>query len=457
MRNIAFLLFLSFCFSSVVLRAQGPETIIKSIFDEALTDKTAYNNLEILCKNYKGRVTGSEQANAAVDFTCELMKNMNLDRVEKQPVLVPCWVRGEKEVAKIQSKKFGNNSVPVTALGMSVGTGTAGLSANVIEVHDFKELENLGKDKVAGKIVFYNRPMDPTMINTFGAYGSAANQRTQGASEAAKYGAVGVVVRSLTTSLDDFPHTGVMSYVDLIQQIPAVAISTNGADLLSKELKDDPNLKFYFRTTCSTKPAVTSYNVIGEIKGLEYPEQIITIGGHLDAWDTGEGAHDDGTGCMQSLEVLRLFQKLGIKPKRTIRAVMFMDEEIAQSGGKEYAEMAALKNEKHYFALEADRGGFMPKGFGVSAPDERLEKILALQKYFEPYGINDFVKGGGGADIGPLGKSGTPLSSFIPDMQRYFDFHHSGNDSFEQVNFREFQMGSAAMASFIYLIDKYDL
>ena len=457
MREIIFFFVLIFLGLSTLVNAQEPENIIKAFFDEALTDKTAYNNLEILCKNYKGRVTGSEQANAAVDFTYNLMINMNLDRVEKQPVLVPCWVRGEEEVAKIQSLKFGRKQVPVTALGMSVGTGTDGLSANVVEVHDFSELESLGKEKVEGKIVFYNRPMDPKMINTFGAYGSAANQRTQGASEAARYGAVGVVVRSLSTSHDDFPHTGVMRYVDSIRQIPAVAISTNGADLLSKELTGDPNLKFYFRTTCLTKTTVTSYNVIGEIKGSEYPEQIITVGGHLDAWDTGEGAHDDGAGCMQSLEVLRLFQKSGIKPKRTIRAVMFMDEEIAQSGGKEYAEMAALKNEKHYFALEADRGGFLPLGFGISAPDDRIDKFLELKTYFEPYGITQFTKGGSGADIGPLGKTGTVLSSFVPEMQRYFDVHHSGNDTFEQVNFREFQMGSAAMASFIYLIDKLDL
>lgn len=456
MRNFVSLFILLFCFS-IVLRAQETEKTIKSFFDEALTDKAAYRNLETLCKNYKGRITGSSQAAAAVDFTFQLMKSMNLDRVEKQQVQVPCWVRGEKEVANIQSDKSGKNPVPVTALGMSVGTGDAGLSANVIEVHDCKDLEALGREKIEGKIVFYNRPMDPTMINTFGAYGGAANQRTQGASEAAKYGAVGVVVRSLTTAQDDYPHTGVMRYVDSIPKIPAVAISTNGADLLSSSLKTDPILKFYYRTTCETRTEITSYNVIGEIKGSVYPEQIITIGGHLDAWETGEGAHDDGAGCMQSIEVLRLFQKLEIRPKRTIRAVMFMNEEVDQRGSKEYANQAKLKNENHYFALEADRGAFMPKGFGISAPDERLDKILALKKYFEPYGITDIVKGGGGVDIDPLAQLGTPLSSYIPEMQRYFDVHHSGFDTFEQVNFREFQMGSAAIASFIYLIDKYDL
>ncbi len=340
---------------------------------------------------------------------------------------------------------------------MSVGTGEEGLSTKIIEVHDFKQLEELGRKNIEGKIVFFNRLMDPTMINTFGAYGKAANQRTRGAARAGVFGSVGVVVRSLTTSQDDFPHTGVLMYNDTVPKIPAVAISTNGANLLSEWLKIDTELDFIFRTTCYELPEVTSYNVIGEIRGSKFPDEIITVGGHLDAWETGEGAHDDGAGCMQSIEVLRLFQKLGIKPKRTIRAVMFMDEEVAQRGGKEYARQGALKKENHYFALEADRGALMPKGFGVSALDDRLEEILALKKYFEPYGITYFKKGGGGVDIGPLKQFGTPLSSFVPDMQRYFDFHHSGNDTFEHVNFREFQMGSAAIASFIYLIDKYDL
>ena len=455
MRKIATLFILLVC--SIAINAQDSEKTVKAFFDEALTDRTAFKNLETLCKNYKGRITGSDQAEAAVDFTFQLMNEMNLERVDKQPVQVPCWVRGEREVANIQSGKNGKKEVPVSALGMSVGTGNDGLLAKVVEVQSFEELEKLGRKNIEGKIVFFNRPMDPTLINTFAAYGGAANQRTQGAAEAGKYGAVGVVVRSLTTALDDYPHTGVMRYVDSNPKIPAVAISTNGADLLSTSLKSDSDLKFYFRITCETKPEVTSHNVIGEIKGSVYPEQIITVGGHLDAWETGEGAHDDGAGCMQSIEVLRLFQKLGIKPKRTIRAVMFMDEEVAQRGGKEYAKQAGLKNENHYFALEADRGAYMPKGFGVSASEERLEKILALKKYFEPYGITNFVNGGGGVDIAPLAQFGTPLSSFIPEMQRYFDVHHSGYDTFEQVHFREFQMGSAAIASFIYLIDKYDL
>ncbi len=444
-------------FVSSLKSQNNDEETIKGIFNEALTNHTSYENLRILCKKYRGRVTGSPEAAAATEFAFQIMDNMGLDTVFKQPVLVPRWIRGDAEKASVQSAKLGFREIPVTALGMSVGTGNSGINANVVEVHNFEELQKLGREKIRGKIVFFNRQMDPTLINTFNAYGGVADQRTSGATTAAEYGAIGVVVRSLTTASDDFPHTGVMIYDEKVVKIPAVAISTNGADLLSEWLESDPDLVFWFRTTCETWPDVTSCNVIGEIRGTEFPEQIITVGGHLDAWENGEGAHDDGAGCMQSIEVLRLFKKLGIRPKRTIRAVMFMDEEIAQRGGKEYALQARLKNENHYFALEADRGALVPKGFGITAQDERLEKILELRKYFEPYGVTYFTKGGGGVDIGPLGESGTPLSSFIPDMQRYFDYHHSANDTFEQVNYREFQMGSAAIASFIWLIDKFDL
>ncbi len=437
--------------------AQEEPEIIKSIFNEALTDRTAYETLRILCKKHKGRVTGSPEANKAVDFMFQTMSKMELDRVSKQPVQVPRWVRGEEERAFILPSHSDKKEVPVSALGMSIGTGKQGLKAKVVEVHSFDELSTLGADKINGKIVFFNKPMDPTKRNTFSAYGESAAYRTQGAMKAAEFGACGVIIRSPTTAQDDFPHTGVMRYSDKVKKIPAVAISTNGADLLSELLDKDSELKFYFRTTCETKDEGESYNVIGEIKGSTFPDQIITVGGHLDAWESGEGAHDDGAGCVQSIEVLRLFNEQGIKPKRTIRAVMFMDEEVAQRGGKEYAHQAGLKGENHYFALESDRGGLMPRGFGVSAPADRLEQILALKKYFIPYGIYEFTNGGGGVDVSPLKEYGTPLCSFIPDMQRYFDYHHSGFDTFEQVNIRELQMGSAAIASFIYLIDKFDL
>jgi hypothetical protein len=248
-----------------------------------------------------------------------------------------------------------------------------------------------------------------------------------------------------------------MYYDEGVNQIPAVAVSTLGAEILSAWLKEDPELQMHLVSNCKNMPEVSSYNVIGEIRGTDHPDQIITVGGHLDAWDNSEGAHDDGAGCIQAMEVLRVYKTLGIKPKRTMRAVMFMDEEIAQRGGKKYAELAEMKNESHYVALESDRGGFMPRGFGIGTTGAKLEHMLALEKYFRPYGITQFRAGGGDVDIAPLKKFGTPLISFVPDLQRYFDYHHSPNDTFEQVNIRELQMGSAAMASLLYLIDKLDL
>jgi carboxypeptidase Q len=445
-------------FSCVTAFAQEAEKkIVDSIFREALTDRTTYENLRQLCKTTKGRVTGSTKANEAVDFTFRLMAGMGLDSVYEQPVIVPRWDRGNKESAFIRSQKLGRRNLPVAALGMSVGTGSGGLKAGVVEVMNFHELDEIGKLGINGKIVFFNRPMDPALINTFAAYGGAADQRTSGASKAAEYGASGVIVRSLTTSLDDFPHTGVLRYTEGVPEIPAVAVSTKGADLLSQWLCEDPELSLFFKTECQNHDEVFSANVIGEIRGSLYPDQIITLGGHLDAWDLGEGAHDDGVGCIQSIEVLRLFQKLGIRPKRTIRAVMFMDEEIAQRGGKEYARRAEVNQEQHYFAIESDRGGLLPVGIGVSTTPERLAKIAVLKDFFEPYGISRISEGGGGVDVGPLRKFGTPLASVIPDSQRYFDYHHSANDTFEQVNIRELQLGSAAMAALVYLVDLYDL
>ena len=433
------------------------EKVVKLIFDEALGSSVAYENLRYLCKETKGRIAGTPQAAAAVEFTRQVLEEMKLDRVFLQEVMVPHWERGNVEYGNISSVLFGSREVPVSALGRSVGTGKEGIFGRVVEVYDFEELEKVGSEKIKGKIVFFNRPLDPTLIQTFFAYGRAANQRTSGPAMAAKYGAIGVLVRSLTHATDNIPHTGVTRYEEGVEKIPAVSISTQGANLLSQWLKKDPDLTFHMITNCRNLPDVMSYNVVGELWGTEYPDEIITIGGHLDAWDTGEGAHDDGAGCIQSIEVLRIFRALGIKPKRTIRAVMFMDEEMGQTGGKKYAELAKINNEKHYTALESDRGAFTPQGFGFGTQGERLEKMIALKKYFLPYGITEFKKGGGGVDIGPLRQFGIPLISYIPDSQRYFYYHHSPKDTFEQVNPRELQMGSAAIAALIYLIDKYDL
>ncbi|GHA72972.1 M20/M25/M40 family metallo-hydrolase [Pontibacter akesuensis] len=438
---------------------QQDSVIIDKIYDNALTSYESYENLRYLTKQIGARLSGSPQAAAAVEWSRQVMERMDLDTVYLQEVMVPHWVRGDKEIGRItNSKLIGSADMNIAALGGTVGTGKQGLSAEVVEVKSFEELEKLGKKKVKGKIVFFNRPFDNTHVITGAAYGGAVDQRGGGPAAAAKLGAVGVLVRSMTNDIQDVPHTGSTRYEDGVAKIPAAAISTRGAEQLSSLLKDDPSLKFYMRMTSETLPDVLSYNVIGELRGTEKPDEIIVVGGHLDSWDIGEGAHDDGTGCMQSIEVLRLFNDVGIKPKRTVRAVLFMNEENGLRGGRKYAEVAKAKGEKHIAAIESDAGGFTPRGFGIDGNDGQYAKVLSWKPLLAPYGLHDLTRGGGGADIGPLKGQGTvALIGFRPDSQRYFDYHHTVIDTFEQVNRREMQLGAASMASLVYLLSKYGL
>ncbi len=437
--------------------AQNPDSVtIRKIYNEALSNGKSYEWLRHLTKQIGPRLSGSAGAQKAVDWTKQVMDQQGFDRVFLQDVMVPHWVRGAKEEAFIHIGKQ-KTVVPIAALGGSVATPAKGIEAQVIEVKSFPELRALGADKVKGKIVFYNRPMDPTKINTFEAYGGAVDQRANGATEAAKLGAVGAIVRSMTNVHDDNPHVGGMRYGTGVALIPTAAISTNGADLLSKSLQENPALTFYFKQNCETLPDAKSYNVVGEIKGSEKPDEIIVVGGHLDSWDLAEGAHDDGAGCVQSIEVLRIMKALGIKPKHTIRAVMFMNEENGLRGGVQYADLAKKNNEKHIAAVESDNGGFTPRGFGIVGKPEQREKIMAWKPLLAPYGLTEIGPSGGGADIGPLAQTGTVLLGFKPDSQRYFDYHHTTIDRFEAVSQRELELGAASMAAVIYLLDAYGL
>ncbi|MFA6944339.1 MAG: M20/M25/M40 family metallo-hydrolase [Pedobacter sp.] len=440
------------------LFAQNKDSLmLRRIFDEALENGHAYKNLEYLCKKIGPRLSGSANAQKSVEWTKKLMEDYGFDKVYLQELMVPVWERGAKEVAYILEGKT-KIPVPVAALGGSIACPATGIIAQIIEVQNFEELKSLGEQAVKGKIVFFNRPFDPKKYNTFEAYAGAVNQRGQGAAEAAKLGAIGVIIRSMSTIVDDFPHTGGMRYQEGVQKIPAAAISTKAANLLSQKLKLKklPAIQFYFKQNCRTLPDAVSYNVIGELRGSENPEGIITVGGHLDSWDLAEGAHDDGTGVMQSVEVLRIFKALGIRPKNTIRVVMFMNEENGLRGGAKYAEIARQKNEKHIAAMESDDGGFTPRGFSIESAPEALAHFSKWKPLLQPYLVDDLDSGGSGADIGPLRAiSGTVLIGFRPDSQRYFDLHHSGNDVFENVNKRELELGAASMASMIYLIDQY--
>lgn len=444
-------------FISLGLTAQNDDSLmIKRISDEILTHGRAYENLRYLTKKIGARLAGSPGMVKAEQWGYKIMQESGADKTWLQQCMVPHWVRGGKDEAKAIVPGKGARPLDIVALGNSIGSGKAGIRAGVMLVNSFDELE-AKKDQVKGKIVFYNYKFNPTYVSTFMAYRDGVQYRGQGPSRAAKYGAAAVIVRSMSHSTDNNPHTGAMRYDSAYAQIPAVAIGLRDADWLDSALQKQ-ELTIQLTTRGRFLPDTIGHNVIGELRGSEFPDEVITIGGHLDSWDNCEGAHDDGAGCVQTMEVLRAFKAIGYKPKRTIRFVLFANEENGLRGGAKYAEEAKAKNEKHVFAIESDAGGFTPRSLGFTVSEEQFKKVLQWKMLIAPYGCSEFLRGGGGADIGPLNRLlSTPLGSLNPDSQRYFDVHHARSDVFEAVNKRELELGAVNMAAIIYLIDKYGL
>ncbi|WP_396140339.1 M20/M25/M40 family metallo-hydrolase [Flavobacterium sp.] len=445
-------------FTSVIYSQSNDQIMLKNIYNFSLTNSKCYSWLDHLSNKIGSRLSGSVGAEKGVAYVKAQLETLGLDKVYLQEVMVPKWVRGEKETAYFMDNKT-KVTIPICALGGSVATSKSGLTAEVVEVKSLKELETLGEEKLKGKIIFYNRPFEPENIDAFKSYGKCVDQRYYGAKEATKYGAVGTIVRSMNFRLDDFPHTGAQSYGDLPKDnyIPTAAISTNAAELLSKKLKENSRLKFYMKLSCQTLDDVLSYNVIGEITGSVHPEKIMTVGGHLDSWDLADGSHDDGAGVVQSMAVLECFKKLNYKPKNTIRVVLFMNEENGGRGGKKYEEVSKLNNENHIFALESDSGGFSPRGFSFECDESNFQKVNSWKYLFEPYLIHNFLKGATGSDIEPLTSKKIVKAGLQPDSQRYFDYHHAANDTFDAVNKRELELGAATMASLMYLFDQYGI
>jgi len=455
MKKIVLVLLLQ---SSLMFSQTKNEQKLAEIYKVALSNSKCYSWLDDLSNKIGSRLSGSVGAEKAVQYTKAQLETLGLDRVYLQEVMVPKWVRGEKESAFILENKI-KTVVPICALGGSIATPKNGLTAEVIEVHSLKELSDLGSEKIKGKIVFFNRAFDPENVEAFQSYGGAVDQRYNGAKEASKFGAVATIVRSMNFRLDNYPHTGAQSYGDIpkVQYIPTAAISTNGAELLSSKLKQNPNLKFYLKLSCAQFDDVLSYNVIGEIKGLEYPDRIMVVGGHLDSWDLADGSQDDGAGVVQSMEALHILKSIGYHPKNTIRVVLFMNEENGGRGGKKYEELSQKNNENHIFALESDSGGFSPRGFTFESDDAALKKINSWKYLFEPYLIHSFDKGHSGSDIEPLTSKRIIKAGLKPDSQRYFDYHHAATDTFEGVNKRELELGAATMTSLLYLMDQYGI
>ena len=446
-----------FAFPFAAISQPGDDAaVIKKISDEILRNGKAYEQLYQLTKQIGGRLAGSPQFAKAVQWGKQTMENNGADNVFLQECMVPHWVRGGQDKAVIieVSKTKTNRTLDILALGNSLGSGT--VTAEVLAVADFAELEKR-KEEVKGKIVYYNNGFDPTNVKPFISYGQAGIYRRSGPSRAAKYGAVGVMIRSLTESTANDPHTGAMVYMDSFPRIPAIAVGPRDADEVW-ELSKKASIKMSMTTNGHFLPDTIGHNVIAELRGTEFPDQFITVGGHLDSWDVNEGAHDDGTGVVHTIEIMRALQAIGYKPRHTLRFVLFANEENGLRGGTKYAAEAKAKGEKHLFALESDAGGFTPRGFSLQASKEQMAKFQSWLPLLAPYGTEEFTSDGGGADVGPLNRAfGIPVGELNPDPQRYFDLHHARSDVFENVNKRELLLGAVNMAALIYLVDKYGL
>ncbi len=437
--------------------AQAQDSVVfRNIHDEIMLHGTCYEDLRVLSKEIGHRLSGSPQAEKAIIWAQKAMEAAGADKVWLQPVEVPHWVRGKENLKLKFSGSNGYKEVPMLSLGNAVGTDGKVLEAPIIIANNFEEFEKMPAKDVKGKIVFFNYRFRQDLPHTFEGYGDAGPYRWRGPSVASAKGASGLIIRSVSTGLDDFPHTGAMRYADTVTPIPAIAIGNTTADLLEQELKRG-NVQAQIMSECKMLDTVRSFNVIGEITGSVYPDKYIVVGGHLDSWDVGDGAHDDGAGCVQSIEVLRTFKALNIKPRYTIRAVMFMNEENGLKGGLAYNDSALARKEEHILAIESDAGGFSPRGFGLAMKEEQRRQIRSYRKLFLPYGVYDFEREEGGADISPMQRRGVPCAGLRPDPQRYFDLHHTANDVFEQINHRELKLGAVALTQLVYIVSKYGL
>ncbi|UWX62109.1 M20/M25/M40 family metallo-hydrolase [Chryseobacterium oranimense] len=421
------------------------------ISTEILNNGKGYTDLKDLTKNIGHRLSGSPAYEKSVKWAEQKLREAGADKVWLQEVMVPVWTRG-KESLQIKTSDGKWKNLKMLSLGNSEGTGGKDVSGEIIAVKSMEEYDKLPADQVKDKIVFFNYPFSQSFVETFRGYSDAAKYRVTAAALTAKKGGKFAIIRSLSSAFDDVPHTGAMRYEDKVSKIPAVAIGATTADELEALLKTQ-KVTAKLNSNCGMKGEKLSHSVIGEITGNK-DQSVIVVGGHLDSWDVGEGAHDDGTGIVQSIEVLRTFKKLGLKNNHTIRVVCFANEENGVKGGIQYGKTAKEKNEKHLFAIESDAGGFAPRGISLEMDDEKRNRIKSWAGLFLPYGVYNFEGKYSGTDIYPLHDMGVPTAELVPDSQRYFDIHHTEEDTFEKVNRRELLLGATAMTQLIYMIDK---
>ncbi len=413
----------------------------QQLIDAALSDDKAFETLTYFVDKFGHRFSGSESLEHSIDWILQEMNQQPFDRVTSQEVMVPHWVRGEESATLTAPYK---KELPMLGLGGSIGTPEEGIEAKVLVVESFEDLKQHA-DEAEGKIVVYNVP--------FTSYGKTVRYRYQGAIEAAKVGAVASLIRSVGPYSMQTPHTGNSAYEDDIKKIPQAAITMEHAMLLNRLQKMGESIKIKLSMNAKTLPDVPSRNIIAEIKGSEKPEEIVVVGGHIDSWDVGQGAMDDAGGCFAAWEAVMLMKKLGLKPKRTVRVVMWTNEENGLRGATAYRDMlqenGTLKN--HVLAIESDGGVFEPKGFGFGGSDNAYKMVSAIGDLLSPINAGTINRGGGGADIGPIMREGVPGMDLLVDSSRYFWYHHTAADTIDKLDEEEYQKCIAAMAVMAYV------
>jgi len=425
------------------IKSKYVETSLK-IISKSLTDSTAYNRLGYMCDTFGPRLSGSKNLENAINWILKEMNNDGLENVRGEKVAVPTWIRGKESATLLSPFK---KELSMLGLGGSIATPRGGLKAEVIVVNDWDELESRSNE-VPGKIVLFNAP--------FTSYGETVAYRYSGASAAAKHGAVASLIRSIGPWSMNTPHTGVMAYSDDVQKTPHAALTMEDAMMLSR-IHDRGN-KIIVKLDMNARMVADrwSRNVLGEIKGSMYPDEVVVVGGHIDSWDVGQGAHDDGGACIASWEAIRLIKELGLKPKRTIRCVMWTNEENGGKGNKGYRDMHMDEMDKHVLAIESDGGVFSPKGFGFSGSNSAREIVEEIHELMKPIGANTISEGGRAADVAPLNDEGVPVMSLKVDGSKYFWYHHTNADTFDKVDFNEFNRCIAAMAIMAYVVADLD-
>jgi carboxypeptidase Q len=407
----------------------------------AQADDSAYRRLAEMSDAFGARLSGTENLKRAIAWAAETMKADGLDNVHTEPVMVPHWVRG-KESAELTEPTV--QSVAMLGLGGSVGTPHGGIEAEVLTVSNFDDLDARRGD-VRGRIVLFNIP--------FTTYSDTVTYRTNGARLAAQYGAVAALVRSLGPVGLRTPHTGSVQYDGGAPKIPAAAIAAEDANRIARLSARGRRVRLKLVMEARTEPDAESANVVGEIRGREKPEEIVLLGGHIDSWDVGSGASDDGVGCIITWEALRLMRMLGIQPRRTVRLVLWTNEENGFAGANAYAARYALAAEKHVLALESDSGVFAPAAFGFSGPPAARTTITQIATLIARLGFTTIGPTGGGADIGPIADAGNvPTLAYLGDTAKYFVIHHTAADSVERISPDEVSKASAAIAVMTYVV-----